>query len=144
MTQAVSHRKQQIESTLKRLVSRVLSRGLSDPRITGLVSVTQVDVAPDGHEATIYVSVLPEKDQSRTIHGLSHAAGYISSIVRKEVAMRTVPHLRFCLDESLKKQASVFEAIESGLAKELQQRTCRTEPGAAPEPNTRPGEGDPA
>ena len=116
----MSHRKQQIEATLMRVVSGVLTRRLSDPRVSGMVSVTRVDVSPDCRDAIVYVSVIPEKYQQRTIHGLQHAAGYISSLVRKEIVMRSAPRLRFRLDESLKKQAAVFEAIESGLAREKQ------------------------
>ena len=118
----MSHRKQQIESTLKRVVSKVISRGLSDPRIAGLVSVTTVDMSPDCHQATVYVSVIPQAYESRTVHGLNHAAGYIQSVVRKEVVMRSAPHLRFKIDGSLKKQAAVFDAIEAGLNQEDQRQ----------------------
>ena len=116
----MSHRKEQIESTLKRVISQVLSKGLSDPRVSGIVSVTHVDVTPDLHDANVYVSVIPQQAQRRTVQGLSHAAGYISSIVRREMVMRSIPHLRFRLDETLKKQAQVFDAIEAGLAQDQQ------------------------
>lgn len=107
----MSYRKQQVESTLLRSISGVLARQLSDPRIVGLISVTRVDVSADLRHATVYVSVLPENASSRAIHGLRHAAGYIHSLVCKAVAMKTVPHLDFRLDASLKKQAGVLRAL---------------------------------
>lgn len=91
----MSYRRQQVESTLKRVISRVLARQLSDPRIVGMVSVTHVDVSPDWRHALVYVSVLPDKVQQKSVHGLRHAAGRIHSLVRKEMAMRVVPQFEF-------------------------------------------------
>ena len=111
----MSYRKQQVESTLKRTISQVLSRRLSDPRIVGMVSITRVDVSPDMHNATVYISVLPDTYQRRSLGGLRHAARHIHSLVQSAVAMRTVPRLSFQLDESLKKQNEIFEAIDRGM-----------------------------
>ena len=122
----MSYRKQQVESTLKRVVSQILIRRLSDPRITGMVSITRVDVSPDKHNATVYVSVIPEKYQHRSLSGLRHATGHIHSLVKSAVAMRIVPRLRFELDESLKKQADIFEAIDRGLEQDEAAASLRT------------------
>ncbi len=113
-------RKLQIESTLKRAVSEVLTRQISDPRIVGLISITHVDVSPDLHEAYVYVSVLPEQHQKRTLAGLRHATGYIHQLVKKAVALKTVPRLDFRVDESLKKEAVVLAAIQRAKAKDLE------------------------
>ena len=110
-SRVMSHRKSQIESTLQRAISQMLSRRLSDPRIVGMVSVTRVEVTPDRHEAHVFVSVMPEKYQNKTVAGLRHATKHIHSLLCKAVQMRAVPHLVFQLDPSLKKQAAVFDAI---------------------------------
>ncbi|MEX0774074.1 MAG: 30S ribosome-binding factor RbfA [Phycisphaeraceae bacterium] len=107
----MSHRAAQVESALRRAISEVLGRRISDPRIVGLVSVTRVKVSPDLHDAYVYVSVLPVEHQALTVQGLRHATRYIHSLVRDEVAMKSVPHLDFRADDSLKKQAEVFDAI---------------------------------
>jgi ribosome-binding factor A len=111
----MSKRTEQIESVLLRSISKVLARQISDPRIEGMISVTKVDVSPDLHDAYVYVSIMPDRFERRTIYGLKHAAGYIQSLVRKDVAMRAVPHLDFRLDSSLKKSAEIFDAIRRGL-----------------------------
>ena len=66
----------------------------------------------------MYVSVLPDRYQQRSVYGLNHAAGRIYSLVRKAVVMRHVPRLTFRLDDSLKKQDEVFEAIRRGIDRE--------------------------
>jgi ribosome-binding factor A len=113
----MSHRIAQVEATLKKAISLVLQRDLADPRIEGFISITRVKISPDLRNATIYVSIMPEDKQSKNIHGLRHATGHIRSLVLKQMATRTVPRFKFVLDESLKKQAAVMEAIYRGSEK---------------------------
>jgi ribosome-binding factor A len=80
--------------------------------------VTRVTVSPDRHAASVFVSVLPERLQNRTLAGLRHAAGHIQSLLRKVVAMRIVPRLDFQLDDGLKKQSAVFKDIAKAVAVE--------------------------
>jgi ribosome-binding factor A len=127
----MSFRKQQVESLLKRTISELLVRKVSDPRIEGMVSVTSVDVSPDLSQATVRVSILPSKHEKTTVAGLNHAASYIHGLVRKAVSLRTVPHLTFRLDSELKRQAAVIEAINRGVAREADSTGQATE--ASPE-----------
>jgi ribosome-binding factor A len=114
----MSHRHEQTESTLKRKIAEVIERGIGDPRIRGLISVTEVDVSPDRKQATVSVSVLPEEHAKLAIAGLQDAAKHIRSQVARSVAMRVMPTLTFRLDQTLKKQAEVFEAIRQGMDRE--------------------------
>lgn len=107
----MSQRTEQIASVIHTAVQRVITRGLNDPRVRGLVSVTKVEVAPDLHDARVFVSVLPAEHAELTIHGLRSAAGHIQAEISKEVAARRLPRLSFRLDESLKKQAMIESEI---------------------------------
>ncbi len=111
----MSHRIEQAESLLHRAVAQVLQRQVSDPRIMGLVGVTRVKVLPDFKRADVYVTVMPEQYEKRTLAGLRHATIHIQGKVNKLVALRTVPHLRFELDRSIKNQAAVESAIRTGI-----------------------------
>jgi ribosome-binding factor A len=102
----------QLASVLQRAVQTVLARGLSDPRIAGLVSVTGIDVSPDGTQARVLVSVHPDSQTDITMHGLRHAAPHIRQEVSKLIKVRRMPRLEFCVDRSLKRQAEVLAAIE--------------------------------
>lgn len=110
----MSHRIEQFEATLKKAVAEVLQRDLADPRVDAFVSITRVKISPDLANATIFVSIMPAEKQSKNFHGLRSATGHIRSLVLKKMATRTVPRLRFELDESLKKQAVVLDAIRRG------------------------------
>ena len=105
------HRKEQIESTLQRTIGRMLTRGLADPRVRGLISITRVTISPDLREAFVYVSVLPDETSKRVLAGLQHAAGHIQGVLFRELSMKAVPRLDFRIDETLKKQADVLQDI---------------------------------
>ena len=114
----MTHRIEQVESTLRKALAQVLQRKISDPRIRGMVSITDVDVSPDMKQASVSVSVLPEEYTKRTIAGLRAANRHIHSEVKKLVALRLVPHLRFELDTTLKKADEVFQAIDEAKQRE--------------------------
>ena len=128
----MSHRREQLERTLQRIIGKLITAGLADPRISGLISVTGVSVSPDLRNATVKVSVMPEARQRASIQGLRHAAGHIQSLVGKELRSRSIPHLYFQLDESLKKQADVLTAIRQAVEEDQQRRGD----AAPPEPDT--------
>ena len=111
----MTHRIEKVESTLQRVISEVIQKRISDPRIEGMVSITRVKVSPDLREAVIYVSVLPESRQKQVMSGLHHAAGRIRRIAGKSVQMKALPNMTFRLDESLKTQARVFDAIHTAM-----------------------------
>lgn len=116
----MTHRIEQVESTLRKALAQVLQRSISDPRIRGMVSITDVDVSPDMKQAKVSVSVLPEEYAKRSVAGLKAASKHIGSEVKKLVALRIVPHLSFELDDSLKKADEVYQAIDQAKAREAE------------------------
>lgn len=111
----MTKRVEQFESTLQRAIAERLRRGLQDPRIKGLISVTRVEVTPDLRTAFVYVSVLPDKYQKRVLAGLNHAARHLGAEVRAQMASRVMPHLAFRYDEQLAKQNAVLGAISEAV-----------------------------
>ncbi len=103
----MSVRQRKIESQIRRVVSMVLLRDLEDPRVTGIVSVTRVEVTADLREAKIYVSILSSLPEATVFQGLLHANAFVQHEVAKALSMRMAPHLSFVLDHSLKKQAEI-------------------------------------
>jgi ribosome-binding factor A len=117
----------QVASVLRRAVQQVITRGLNDPRVRGLISVTKVHVSGDLADATVSVSVMPAEQAELTLHGLRHAARHIRTEVGRSVQMRRVPRLSFKLDESLKNEARVIAAINEAVRAD-EQRRRRDEP----------------
>lgn len=107
----MNKRTEQIGSVIREAVQRVISRGLNDPRVRGIITVTDVRVTPDLNDAFLMVSILPEEHQELTMHGLKAAAGHIRRQIGGDVAARKLPRLNFRLDERMKKEAAVLGAL---------------------------------
>ena len=56
---------------------------VKDPRVTGMISVTAVDVTPDLKFAKVYISVLDKGDSDQVLKGLKSAAGYLKSEAKR-------------------------------------------------------------
>ena len=108
---SMSDRTAQVANVIRAEVQQVLSRGLNDPRVRGLISVTRVDVTADLSEARVFVSILPEEHTELTMHGLKSAAGHVQREIAPSITMKRMPRLSFRLDDSLKRQAQIDAAI---------------------------------
>jgi ribosome-binding factor A len=107
----VSRRPDQVAADIRRAVSEVLGRGLHDERIKGMISVTEVRLAPDLSQATVRVSVLPAEHEQTTLRGLQHAAPRLRAKVSHALRLRRVPRLVFEIDHSLKRAAELDRAL---------------------------------
>ena len=137
----MSHRPEQLAAEIRSAVQQLLDRGLSDPRISGMITITGVRVTPDHKTAFLNVSVLPAEKQALTFHGLTSAAPHLRRQAGQLVRTRQMPELVFRLDQTLKKQAAVIESISKAAA-DLEKRIHPSGPAAGP-PDARPGS-DPA
>lgn len=117
----MSHRTEKVASNIQRAVQQVLGRGLADPRIRGLITVTEVRVPPDLKTATILISVLPEERQELSLRGIQEAARHIRHEVGDIIDMKQIPEFHFKLDLSLKRQAEAMSAIAK-IAAEREQK----------------------
>jgi len=130
----LSHRHDQLEADLQREVQAVISRGLSDPRVRGLITVTSVRLSQDGREATVLVSVLPAERQELTLHGLTSAAPHLRHALGVAIRARAIPALHFRADTSTKKQAGVLNALDRVRAeRELKESACPPPPEGTPD-----------
>jgi len=116
-----------IASVLRRAVQQIITRGLNDPRLRGMISVTEIRVSADLASATVLVSVMPSEHAELTLHGLRHAARHIRSEVGKIVSIRRMPQLSFKLDESLRRQMQVLTAINEARRSDEEMRRRRSE-----------------
>lgn len=114
-------RTDRLDSEYRREISAILAGPLKnrDPRITGIVSVTEAHVSPDLKTAKIYVSVFSKTEEERkgTLEAISENAGFIRRELAKVMRMRTVPALTFLSDESMA-YGSKMDELLAGLHKD--------------------------
>ncbi|WP_407739012.1 ribosome-binding factor A [Hyalangium sp.] len=86
-----------IQSTLFQEVSRLFRGELSDPLLEG-VSVTSLELTPDGRNARIGFTLPPElavTGPAPVEAALTRASGFIRSQLAVGLDLKRVPHLRF-------------------------------------------------
>ena len=101
-----------IEEEIKKIVSVLIDRGLKDPRLTGLISVTKVSVTNDLKYCKIYVSMLGTKDTSKAMDALSSAAGFVRKEIGSKIRMHSTPEVKFELDDSMEYGAHIQNIIK--------------------------------
>jgi ribosome-binding factor A len=126
-------RPEQLAAILRDAIQARIDRGLADPRIQGMITVTGVQVARDLKSATVLISVMPHTKQDLTLHGLTSASRHIRREVGDEVSLHQMPELAFKLDRSLEKQAGVLDAIARVTAEREQKAAQAAESGKASE-----------
>lgn len=78
-----------------------LLRDVKDPGISGLLTVTGVDLSPDMKNARVFYSVLgTAEDKERTAEALERAAPYLRQRLRERVRLKFTPKLSFRYDET--------------------------------------------
>ena len=83
---------------IKVIVAEMLERRIKDPRL-GFVTVTDVRLTGDSHDATVFYTVLgSEEEQAATAAALRSATGLIRAQVGKQLGMRFTPTLTFVHD----------------------------------------------
>jgi ribosome-binding factor A len=95
------HRHERVAEEIRHELSSMIAGELKDPRIEGLVTITEVRVTPDLKNARVFVSVMGnEAEQKGTIQGLTAAAGYIRHELSERIQLRRAPEIHFVLDHS--------------------------------------------
>ncbi|WP_413167067.1 30S ribosome-binding factor RbfA [Capilliphycus salinus ALCB114379] len=94
-----------VAALIKREVSQILMQEVKDDRVgSGMVSITDVDVAGDLQHVKIFVSIYgTEEARQETMEGLRAATGYIRSSLGQRVRLRRTPEVVFFEDRSLER-----------------------------------------
>lgn len=107
-----------IGSQLQQELMGIIMHELDDPRLEkAFISITRVDVLTDLSAADVFVTIMgtPGK-QTAALNALKHSAGMMRARLMKTLPMRTIPFLKFQIDEQLKRELTVLELIAKAKA----------------------------
>lgn len=105
-----NRRNNRLSGEVKRAISEIIRFDVKDPRISELMSVTDVHVTEDLKFAKIYVS--DYNDIESTLIALNSAKGFIRKEIGKKVKMRIIPELIFIKDDSIAKGMHMSSLID--------------------------------
>ena len=106
-------RPEKVAHLMRREVADILQQKLRDPRVSAMVSVTDVEVTQDLSFARVFVSIMGNAgEREATMQALAHAAGFVRRELGPRLGLREVPEVRFVHDESLERGARVEELLK--------------------------------
>lgn len=105
-----NRRNNRLSGEVKRAISEIIRFDVKDPRISELMSLTDVHVTEDLKFAKIYVS--DYNDIESTLIALNSAKGFIRKEIGKKVKMRIIPELIFIKDDSIAKGMHMSSLID--------------------------------
>lgn len=109
----MSRRVDRINGLLRQELSLLLARQTKDPRINGVISITQVKTSPDLRNARVYVSVFGDDAAKReALAGIESAATFLRHELRDRLSLRYVPFMKFELDQSLEDAAALLQVMD--------------------------------
>ena len=107
-----------VNELLRSEISHLIARQIKDPRVAGVISITEVIASSDLRSARVYVSVMGnEGDRQAALEGIRSAASFLRRELRDRVNLRHTPHLTFQLDDSIEEGNRVLQLMD-GLSPE--------------------------
>jgi ribosome-binding factor A len=109
----VSRRTLRLNRAIQQEISRLIEKELNDPRLSGVVSITQVSITEDMRHVRVYVSVMGDAAaQAQMLEGFKAASGFIRKEVSTNLRMRHAPEFTFEYDNSIEHGAAMLQLID--------------------------------
>ena len=109
----MSRRVDRINGLLREEISRLLSREIKDPRLSGLLTITQVSTSSDLRNAKVYLSVLgSDEENTAALRGIQSAATFMRKQLRERLRLKYVPFLTFEIDNSMETSDHIFRLMD--------------------------------
>ena len=102
-----------INAELQRQISEIIRTEIKDPRLKGILTVTEVRTTADLKYAKVYISFYGnEEDKEGTFAALRASSGFIRNCLKTRVKIRMLPTLQIIPDETLVKALDLYKKIE--------------------------------
>ena len=101
----MTRRAERVNDLLREEISSIVHRDLKDPRLGGLISITEVETSPDFRHARVFVSVMgTDEERVASLKALDSAAGFMRRELRGRLqSLRYLPELTFKPDDSIER-----------------------------------------
>ncbi len=120
-------RTRRVGDQIQKELAELIRDEVRDPRVSGSVTVSGVEVSKDMAHARVYMTVLgASAEQSQVAaDALNGAAGFLRRELRRRMVLRQVPQLQFLHDPSFDRGAHLTSLIDRVMADERSGKTPR-------------------
>lgn len=109
----MSLRNERVRKTLMKEISDILLREIRDPRLLGVVSITDVEISHDNSSAKVFFSVFGDDKKKADVKAAFEVnTPRIRHEVGKRIRLRHTPLLNFIEDESLERGVRINKLID--------------------------------
>lgn len=109
-----NNRSRRISEEIRKVVSSLLMKGLKDPRVSKMTSITHVDTTGDLRYATLYVSCFDKNhDIQETLDGLNSAKGFIRREIGQSLKLHYTPEPIFKADTSIENGFHINDILKT-------------------------------
>ncbi|HPO04306.1 MAG TPA: 30S ribosome-binding factor RbfA [Bacillota bacterium] len=113
------YRAERLGEEIRKVVSDLLLKEIQDPRLSGIVSISAVEVTSDYSYATLYISFLDDPNiiktednrKSEVIMAFQGAKGLIRKEIGRQIKLKHVPDILFKIDTSLEYGRHISQVI---------------------------------
>ena len=104
-----------VAEQIQRELAELIRLEVKDPRV-GMVTLTDVEVAPDYAHAKVFFTLLGDTAQIAAAEaGLNHAAGFLRHELGRRVKLRGIPQLHFVYDDSVERGVRLSQLIDQAV-----------------------------
>lgn len=109
-------RSRRIAEQIQRELAELVRLELKDPRVAGLLTITDVEVSADQSHAKVFFTLLGDETRVKeTTTGLTRAAGFLRTQLAQRMKLRTVPTLEFKYDASVERGMKLSRLIDEAV-----------------------------
>ena len=102
----------QVNELLRSKLAHIFSLKLEIP-VEFFVTITDVSASPDLRNATVYLSILPEKNQREGMAWIINNRKEVQRLLGKETRkMKNTPKMLFKLDEQESRSQEIYDLID--------------------------------
>lgn len=107
----MSRRIQRINQLLKEEISKILLKEIDFPKDI-LVTVTRVETSPDLRQAKIFISIIPDNQNSRIFPILKRNLSLFQKKIGQRLSIKVIPKINFLEEKETKTAARIEEILE--------------------------------
>lgn len=108
----MNRRMDRVNVLVRQEISRILSVEINDPRLSSLISITEVQTSRDLRSAKVYFSVFGDANAKQSaLEALESAGGFIHRTMKRNLSLKFAPFLTFQLDESIEQGTEMNDLI---------------------------------
>ena len=116
----MSRRIERVNMLVRQEISQIMAVEMNDPRLSTLISITEVRTSSDLRRAKVYFSVLgDENTKQNVLAAMQSAGGFIHRTMKRNLKLKFAPVLSFELDESIEQGTEMLDLISRNAPRDI-------------------------